>query len=409
MTSRRLPRAPLAGTARRAILAAALALPTVALPALVPAAQAQERTGQEGSGRIPRRIIFTAAGALTAALAASAFFFVGDDRSPAGMCSEKSCVVPLSIGAGALVGYMVGREFDQLHALRFRGGAPLKPTVSSVAVPASATELAVAEATLAVGGANGVQLVTSGDALKLGARRASGVRGIAALGLAPAGGPLAVGSPAGFYLYPPATGPGTLVRDGAVASVAASAGRMFVGTTSRIEVVPANADSARGSWPGVDVGSAPHALAFDSARSVLWALVDTSLVALRPDGDSLAVVSRTPVGGRGLRLSLLDDRVAVALGERGVALFQAADPASPRELGRWTGARFAYDVSLAWRRLYVASGVEGVYVLDTGGAGLKTEGLARELGFAIALVSGGGYTFVLDRTTNSLRRFASDF
>jgi hypothetical protein len=57
----------------------------------------------------------------------------------------------------------------------------------------------------------------------------------------------------------------------------------------------------------------------------------------------------------------------------------------------------------------VASGVEGVYVLDTGGPGLKTEGLARELGFAIALVSGGGYTFVLDRTTNSLRRFASDF
>jgi hypothetical protein len=158
----------------------------------------------------------------------------------------------------------------------------------------------------------------------------------------------------------------------------------------------------------VNVGAAPSALAFDQDRGVLWALVDSSLVALRPAGDSLELVSRTPAGGRGLRLSLLDKRVAVALGERGVALFDAADPASPKEVGRWTGARFAYDVSLAWRRLYVASGVEGVYVLDTGD-GLKVEGLARELGFAVALASEGGYTFVLDRTTNSLRRFASDF
>jgi len=183
---------------------------------------------------------------------------------------------------------------------------------------------------------------------------------------------------------------------------------VFVGTATRIEIVPANADTTRG-WPGVDVGAAPSALAFDRARGVLWALVDSTLVALRPAGDSLEVVSRTPSGGRGLRLSLLDHRVAVALGERGVVLFDAATPAEPRELGRWSGARFAYDVSLAWRRLYVASGVEGVYVLDTGGSGLQVEGLARELGFAIALASEGGYTFVLDRTTNSLRRFVSDF
>ena len=403
MTSRRLARASL-----RAAFYVALALPSVALPALVPVAGAQQRSRDDGSGRMPRRIIFAAAGAVTAALAASAFFFTGNDRSPAGMCSEKSCVVPLSIGAGALVGYMVGREFDQLHALRYRGGAPLKPSVASVAVPASSTELAVQNAMLAVGGANGVQLVTSGDGLKLGARRASGVRGIAALDLAPGGGVLAVGSPAGFYLYPPEKGPGSLVRDGAVASNAADSGRVFVGTATRIEIVPANADTTRG-WPGVDVGAAPSALAFDRARGILWALVDSTLVALRPAGDSLEVVGRTPAGGRGLRLSLLDDRVAVALGERGVVLFDAATPAEPRELGRWSGARFAYDVSLAWRRLYVASGVEGVYVLDTGGSGLQVEGLARELGFAIALASEGGYTFVLDRTTNSLRRFVSDF
>jgi hypothetical protein len=38
-----------------------------------------------------------------------------------------------------------------------------------------------------------------------------------------------------------------------------------------------------------------------------------------------------------------------------------------------------------------------------------TEGLARELGFVVALASADGYTYVLDRTTNSLRRIPSDF
>jgi hypothetical protein len=36
-------------------------------------------------------------------------------------------------------------------------------------------------------------------------------------------------------------------------------------------------------------------------------------------------------------------------------------------------------------------------------------GLARGLGFASALVSRGGHTYILDRRTNSLRRIDSDF
>ena len=100
------------------------------------------------------------------------------------------------------------------------------------------------------------------------------------------------------------------------------------------------------------------------------------------------------------------------MGEAGVHLFDAADPTKPRELARWNVARFVYDVSFGGRRLYAASGIEGVYVLDAGGPGgqqLVTEGLARELGFAVALASADGYTFVLDRTTDSVRRIPSDF
>jgi hypothetical protein len=97
------------------------------------------------------------------------------------------------------------------------------------------------------------------------------------------------------------------------------------------------------------------------------------------------------------------------MGEAGVRLFDAADPTSPREIARWNVARFVYDVSFGGRRLYAASGIEGVYVLDAGGQQLVTEGLARELGFAVALASADGYTFVLDRTTDSVRRIPSDF
>ena len=42
---------------------------------------------------------------------------------------------------------------------------------------------------------------------------------------------------------------------------------------------------------------------------------------------------------------------------------------------RWRGARFAYDVSLSGPRLYVASGLDGVTVLDAGGAKLTVLGL----------------------------------
>jgi hypothetical protein len=40
---------------------------------------------------------------------------------------------------------------------------------------------------------------------------------------------------------------------------------------------------------------------------------------------------------------------------------------------------------------------------------LRTLGLARSLGFATAIESLGGYTYILDRRTNSVRRIESMF
>jgi len=356
---------------------------------------------------MPRRFIFAAVGALAGAAASSAYLFTDDDNSMGGTCTQRKCVVPISVGSGAMIGFMIGREFDQLHALRYRGGAPLKPpTVSTSTIP-SATVIAVRDSIVAVGGAGGVQVLASGKDLRALGRRASGVRGIAAVDVVP-GGSLALGSAAGFYLYPARKGPGSLVREGSTTAIAGAPERIFVGVGTRVEAVPPGADTTR-TWPGVELGAPVVALAYDGARRLVWALTDSSLIALRPAGDSLERLGAVKTGAGGRRLAVQGARVAVAMGEAGVRLFDAADPTSPQEIARWNVARFVYDVSFGGRRLYAASGIEGVYVLDAGGRQLVTEGLARELGFAVALASAEGYTFVLDRTTDSVRRIPSDF
>jgi hypothetical protein len=203
-------------------------------------------------------------------------------------------------------------------------------------------------------------------------------------------------------------GPGTLLREGSTTAAVATSQRVYFALGRRVEAVPVGADTLR-SWPGVELAQNVQSLAWDEPRSLLWAGTDSALVALRPAGDSLEVVSTIAIGAPVRRIAVGAQRVALALGESGVRVFDVASPAAAREVARWTSARFAYDVSFAANRLYVAAGVDGVYVLDANTNAFTTLGLARELGFAVALASYGGYTYVLDRTTDSLRRLASDF
>jgi hypothetical protein len=119
-------------------------------------------------------------------------------------------------------------------------------------------------------------------------------------------------------------------------------------------------------------------------------------------------VSRTPFATRARALAVEGPRLAVAFGEDGIKMYHAADPAAPRLTAEWNGARFAYDVSLAGMRMFVAAGPEGLYVLDVSGDPVVI-GLARELGFAAAVSSFGQFTYILDRSTNSVRRIESEF
>jgi len=191
-----------------------------------------------------------------------------------------------------------------------------------------------------------------------------------------------------------------------VSAIAASESRVFVAMENRVESVPVKSDSVR-DYPGSALDAPIRDLQLDEARAVLWASTDHSLVALRITGDSLVTIGSAPLPGSGSRFAIDKSVAAVAMGEKGVALFDIADPTQPKLRTVWTAAHFAYDVSMDGSRLYVAAGPEGVYVVDLSGDAPRTIGLARSLGFASAIASNSGHTFILDRRTNELRRIVS--
>jgi hypothetical protein len=403
-------------TGRRAAVALLL-LSTASSSVAAPiAAQAAARSAatptpaqRAGEHRVPRRLLFAAIGmGIGGALAAS----YGSGKSTPGACSSSSCVTVVSIGSGALVGYMIGREFDQLHAIRYRVGAPLEPDAVSTSLSLSPTMMAAGDSGVAVAGPGGVDLFAGarGKTLGVPTRRANGIRGITSLSIVTPSGVLAVTSPTGVFLYPPRSGPGALLRDGAAsASARIAGGRVAFAAGTRVEVAPAEAvDSAR-HWPGIDLGRAVQTMTYDSTHAVLWVGADSTLIVLRPAGDSLERVGATSLAAGIRSIAVLGGRLAVALGESGVRVFDARDPAAPVEQTRWTGARFVYDVSLSPDRLFVAAGGEGLYVLHASPNSRPVIGLARELGFIIGVETRGPDTYLLDRDGPSLHRIATRF
>lgn len=387
---------------RRSLLAAMMVASLAA-----PSIEAQDASPQ-APRRTPRRLVYGLIGAAVGAGAAAFYISAKDEGVTPGMCAEESCVITFSLGIGTLVGYTVGREFDQLHALRYRGRTALRPTEVSVQLTGEPLVLAVRDSIVATGGPGGIQVFTSRAAMTSSGTRAAGMRGISALDIARGSAALVVGSTSGTYLYPPRTGPGVLVREGEATAIAAGSDRLYLAGRGRIEVAPLDADTT-GSWPAIDAGGRVVTLAWDSSRNILWAIVDSAIVGFRASGDSLERLGEVNVGATARRLAVNGSRLAVAGGEGGVHLIDASDPARPAVLWHWTDARFVYDVSMFAQRLYVAAGVEGVYLLDVSGAAPVVLGLARDLGFATALAVSGEHTFVLDRGANALRRFRSDF
>jgi hypothetical protein len=392
---------------------------TILAPMLLAPLAPVTAAAQQGGGtiaapphRTPRSKIFAIAGAVIGA-AAGFGYAKASESGVHGGCLGIQCVIVGTTVGGALFGYFIGREYDLTYASRYHGVAPLNPPNTSVDLAGDPVALAINDSLIAIGGSAGVQLVSLGTGFHAQALRAGGLRGIGVVTVAPETGWLALGSPSGLYLFPPPPlghQPGSLVREGDIGTATATADRVFFGVDDRIEAapLPAAAETTR-AWPGVNVDATPRDLALDGSRSLLWAVTDRALVSYKIAGDSLVRVGSTPLEGAGRRLALTHDTVIVAMGERGVRLFDAANPAAPREIARWTIANFAYDVSVDSNRLFVAAGPEGVYVLELAHGTIRTLGLARSLGFASALASRDGYTYILDRRSNALRRITSDF
>ena len=277
--------------------------------------------------------------------------------------------------------------------------------------------LSASDSNIAVAGSEGVQLFRLDSKLLAQARRAGGLRGVSVVALAPTSGWIALGSPSGLYLFPPGGGPGALVRGGDgddggdVSAATASDSDVFVGVDDRLEMSPFQMDTTR-VWPGVAFGASGAArdVEIDSARSIVWVVTSSDLRSYRVEGDSLVgPLGTASLDGAGHRLALANDTIAVAMGEKGIRFFDATDAAKPRAFSNWRTARFVYDVSIDGGRIFAAAGPEGVYVLTLASGQPRALGLARDLGFAAALVSRGGHTYILDRRTNSLRRIDSDF
>jgi hypothetical protein len=338
-------------------------------------------------------------------------FAKSSSSSLSGSCLGIQCVIVAGTAGGAVFGYYIGREYDLTYAQRYRGVMPIDIPSVDADLEGVPVDLSVNDTIVAVVGSEGAELFRTGSKLLAQARRAVGLRGISVVALAPTSGWIALGSPSGLYLFPPGGGPGALVREGDVSSAYASDHDVFVGVNDRVEVAPFQLDTTR-TWPGVALGEggAARDVELDVARSLIWVVTSRELVSYRVEGDSLAgPVGTAPLDGAGHRLALAHDTIAVAMGEKGLRFFDATDATRPRAFADWNVARFVYDVSIDSGRIFAAAGPEGVYVLTFDAGHPRAIGLARGLGFASALVSRGGHTYILDRRTNSLRRIDSDF
>ena len=387
----------------------ALTLTATFMPASpVPALHAQSTTTSDH--RTPRSRILAVVGGLVGGIV-GLVFAKSSSSDLSGSCLGIECVIVAGTAGGAVFGYFIGREYDITYAQRYRGVKPLDIPSIDAELEGEPVALAASDSAVSVVGSEGVELFAPGSALTAQSRRAGGLRGLSVVALSPSTGWIALGSPSGLYLFPPGGGAGALVRGGNVDAAAATDHGVFFGVDDRLELAPFQVDTTR-VWPGIALGASGAArdVAVDSARSLVWVVTSRDLRSYRVTGDSLLVpLGSTPLGGAGLRLAMTHDTIAVALGKHGVRLFDVSDAAEPRAIADWSAARFVYDVSIDEGRLFAAAGPEGVFVISLESGRPSTLGLARGLGFASALVSRGGYTYILDRRTNSLRRIDSDF
>jgi hypothetical protein len=381
---------------RRALMAATAAAMALSSPAF---AQTGERVME--TGRTPRKVVLPFVGAAIGGLASLVYFWGGPNTLP-GACSKPACVGLVSLGSGALVGWLVGKEKDELHALRYRGGRALRPTTSSLTLTGEPVFLTVDDSVGAAFGVGGVQLFSTDARPRLISVRAPGLLNVTEAALSTSQDRFAITASGGLYRFPLATGQGVRLRPSPAATVTAAGTEYLVGSGIRVERVPADAPTESATWPGIALDDTVRALK-GGGGGILWALTASSLYALRTAGDSFSVVSRTPLPSGARRLDVHGAMLAVALGDSGVRFLDIAEAAQPRIITDWRGTPFVYDVAIHDGSAYVAAGIDGLARI-TVGESPRLEGLARELGFIVAVTARSPDIWVLDRSGTAVVR-----
>jgi hypothetical protein len=376
----------------------------LALSLLLPDTAAAQ---QAGRNRFPRKWLGAAIGMAITGAAALAYASVG--REDFGSeCSSTSCVTALSLSVGFLSGFLIGREYDQLYAQRYRHGPPIRLGSENTRLSLYANDIAARGGVVATAGDGGVELARAVDPRARPELRARGLRAVVTAQPDPGRDRLLVGTAVGLFGFAlrGERVAGGLLRPGEVSAAAIHGDRILVGGRAEVSLAVVAGDTLASSGAPRPVGDRVADLAWNQSGEVAWVLTETALIAYAVAdtglSDSLGALA---VPGTGRRLAVLGDSVAIAAGAGGILVVDAADPRLLRPLTSWTGPNFAYDVAAAGRLLYVAAGGEGLYVLAAQPDGsLAALGLDRGVGFAAALERDGAYLWLLDRAGNLLRR-----
>lgn len=359
---------------------------------------------QSRGSRTPRKWIVGLIGAAMGGAAAGTYAALSGGAF--GNCSRQRCVSILSVGTGALVGFMIGRESDRLYNLRYRFGRPITLSGQRLDLGLVPLDVRVHGPTVAVAGEGGVEILSSATRLERVTTRGSGLRGVQVA--EPERERLLVGTTIGLYTFPLAGDQtlGALLAPGEVSALDLRGEQILVASGRQLALASAQEDSLRTLGEPRVFGSAVVDIAWDARRALAWVLTESALVAVAVAdtalGDSVGAFA-LPSPGR--RLDLDGDTAAIAAGEGGVFLLGVAEPRAPVVLAQWSGARFAYDVALRGGVVYLAAGPEGLYVLDAGAGGsFAVRGLDRHFGFVTSLRAANGQLYVVDRAGRALHR-----
>jgi hypothetical protein len=370
--------------------------------ALVLAVTAAPLSAQQGGGRFPRKWLVAGIGALITGSFATIYALQFEKNQ--GGCARSECVVPITVLLGGFLGFLVGGEMDKLYDLRYAHAPPLKLRGVEIPLTTIPNDITLDEQTVFVSGEDGVELIRAGPLLERIGFRARGLRGIGPIAADSANNLILVGTGVGLYRFPlRGEELGTMAHPGEISAVSGDRRFTALGLGPDFQITRV-ADSVEVMGDPVAEDARVVDLAWHG-DGTLWVLTEDRLASysVAPQGE-VEFRAEFVLPSIGRRLALSDTLALVAAGSGGVYALDIQDPSQVVEVANWSGARFAYDATLAGGQVYIAAGPEGLYVARIEQGRFVPVGLARGIGFIAAVEADGESVYLLDRAGLVLRR-----